>query len=254
MKPDISEKLKKAIDEHPEAKQDLLREAKRHAHLKLLTVILSEQKAKQIENLFNIARAHLQFQFRGEGTASSEIMHMLGLGSTTKVIAFCIVPETIAHDLMENISEALVLPAKGNGIAFTVPLSGAALKIVKLMDEESRSKIHEHIESEVEKMKSEATHEMILAVVNPGYSEDLMIAANAAGATGGTVVHARQTGNGEVLKVLGVSIQGEREIIAILTEREKKIDIMKAINAGFGVSSEAKGLILSVPVDGVAGI
>ncbi len=251
----ITDTLVKSMDRNPEVKDAILKEAARkHASLKLLAVILSESKAKQVENLFNIARVHMQFQFRGEGTASSELMSILGLGSTAKVIAFCLVPANIAGDLMKNITDLLILQVRGNGIAFTLPISGAVLRIVKLLDEEAREKLHEHIESEVEKMKTEATHELIISVTNPGYSEDVMDVAKQAGATGGTVIHARQAGGADVLKVFGVSIQGEREIVAILTEKEKKLDIMKAINGSFGFASEAKGLTISLPVDGVAGL
>ncbi len=251
----ITETLMKSMENNQEVKEAILKaEARKHASLKLLAVIVNENKAKQVEKLFNIARVHMQFQFRGEGTASSDLMHMLGLGSTAKVIAFCLVPSLIADDLIKNITDLLILQVRGNGIAFTLPVSGAVLRIVKLLDEEAREKLNKHIESEVEKMKTDATHELIISVTNPGYSEDVMDVAKKAGATGGTVIHARQTGDGDVLKVFGVSMQGEREIVAILTEKEKKLDIMKAINGSFGFASEAKGLTISLPVDSVAGL
>ena len=52
----------------------------------------------------------------------------------------------------------------------------------------------------------------------------------------------------------GINIQPEKEIIYILAEQEKKLAIMKVLGEKYGLHSEAQGLIISIPVDAVAGL
>jgi nitrogen regulatory protein PII len=81
-----------------------------------------------------------------------------------------------------------------------------------------------------------------------------MAAAREAGATGGTVINARGNAHQGPVKFFGISVQDEKEIIIILSTRERKAPIMQAVSQAFGISSKAGGIIFSLPVDGVAGL
>ena len=70
--------------------------------------------------------------------------------------------------------------------------------------------------------------EMILCIVNTGFSETVMDAAKEVGARGGTVVHARGTANKE--------------------------DVLHAVYRSAGLKTEGQGIAFSVPVDDVVGI
>lgn len=98
-------------------------------------------------------------------------------------------------------------------------------------------------------MVPDNAYSLILAVSEPGYTEQIMEAARDAGATGGTVLHARGVGHGAAEHFLSLTIQPEKEIISILTPSEKRIPIMRAINEKFGLRSDAKAMILSLPVE-----
>ena len=65
-------------------------------------------------------------------------------------------------------------------------------------------------------------HELILTIINRGYADLVMDAAKNAGASGGTIVHARGTGIHEAEKFFGIIVQPEKEIVLILTERENE--------------------------------
>lgn len=97
-------------------------------------------------------------------------------------------------------------------------------------------------------------HDLILTIVNRGFADEVMSAAKAAGAFGGTVVNARGTGTHELQHFFGAIIQPEKELVLILTEREKRNSIMEAICRDAGLSKEGMGICFSMPVDGVAGI
>jgi hypothetical protein len=97
-------------------------------------------------------------------------------------------------------------------------------------------------------------YSMIMALVNQGYSEEIMAAAKPAGATGGTVFHSRQAGSENATKLWGITIQPEREIVLIVCEKSKKAAIMKAINTAYGANSEARCFLISLPVEDVCGL
>ena len=76
-------------------------------------------------------------------------------------------------------------------------------------------------------MDAQRKFDLIITVVNRGFTDDVMHAAKSAGATGGTIMHARGTGIHEAERFFGVSIQPEKELVLILIEREKKQDVMR---------------------------
>ena len=96
--------------------------------------------------------------------------------------------------------------------------------------------------------------DLIVAIVNRGFSDLVMDAARAAGASGGTILHGRGTGVHEAERFFGVSIQPEKEVVLILTLTEELRKIMAAILEGAGLHTEGKGMAFSLQVDDVSGV
>ena len=179
----------------------------------------------------------------GSGTATTEILDCLGLEATEKAVLFCVAPHS--PQLVRRAEKALWLDVPGRGILMTVPVSsigGAAARDYLLQQEAEKS------------MEKEITHELLVVITNQGHTDMVMDAARAAGATGGTAVHAKGTGTELAKKFFGVSIAAEKELIFILTLEETRVPIMKAIMAQAGMQTEAQSLVLSLPVSGIAGL
>lgn len=96
-------------------------------------------------------------------------------------------------------------------------------------------------------------HSLLIAIVERGYTEVVMSAARAAGAKGGTVMSARGTGNFFIEKFLGATIEPEKEIVLVLTGKEERSAIMKAIYQEAGLDQEGRGLVFALPVEDVLG-
>ncbi len=96
-------------------------------------------------------------------------------------------------------------------------------------------------------------YELIVTIVNKDYSSELMDAARSVGATGGTILNARGTGNHEVEKLFGLTIQQEKEVVLILAKAENKTEIMKSIISATGLNTEGRGICFSLPVEDVIG-
>lgn len=222
--------------------------------LKLLVFIIDWSKTNKLKSVLEQEYVRFHYIFKGHGTASSEILDMLGIGSSEKAVAICLEPDFRVNVLLKEVSKKMGLHNPSSGIAFAIPISGINNHIVQMFNDEINEKIKNNLEKVAEKMENEAKYDLIITALNQGYSEKLMLAARKVGATGGTVINARSVPHEGAVKFFGISIQEEKEIIAILTTRDKKVDIMKAICQSFGISTEAKGLIFSLPADNITGI
>ena len=96
--------------------------------------------------------------------------------------------------------------------------------------------------------------EMVFAIVNSGYTEEVMDAVKACGATGGTILNARGTANTEIEKFFGISISSEKELVMIIIPKTIKENVLKAIYEKVGLNTPGQGIAFTVPVDDVVGI
>jgi hypothetical protein len=162
--------------------------------------------------------------------------------------------------LLKEVRKTLGFHSPGAGIAFTVPLSGinnpllAVFKESIIKNEKLAAELFGKGEDMASEKPAEIRNDLIISVINHGYSDEFMATARAAGATGGTVLSARGLAHAGPVKFFGVSVQDEKEIVLMLTSREKKAFIMKAVSQACGITSKAEGLIFSLPVDNVMGL
>ncbi len=218
---------------------------------RLLFLIATQKLTAKAEEVFAQGQLPIQYHAYAKGTASGEIADILGVGSVDKSVLIGILPQQSADKMLLRLQNRLLLGTPNSGVAFTVPLSGCSGAVIHLM-EGLEGNLNSSERNEGEGMDSRYT--TIMAFVDQGFSEEVMAAARPAGATGGTVFHSRRIGSGEAAKLWGVSIQQEREIVLILAQKENKLEIMKAIGERCGVQSNAHGIVISLPVDNVAGL
>ncbi len=217
--------------------------------IKMIVTIVDRGKGQRVVDICLKHNIHVHFICLGMGTANSEILDYLGLGETDKDVVISMAPQFKIPKMFEAINTEMQLKRPGKGIIFTMPLSGISGPFARVLTEEERDRF----EKEVNKMEESVKHDLILAVINQGHKEEVMAAAREAGATGGTVIHARNVGQ-ETERFLGICIQPEKDIIGIIVKREHKQAIMKAISQVAGLNTACKGLIFSLPVDSLVGI
>lgn len=219
----------------------------------MLILIATPKLADRAAEMFLQSHLPLQFRLNAEGTASSEIMDTLGFGSVDKCVLMSYVPQELGKQMLSMLHSRLRLDAVNSGIAFTIPLTGVANLVLRMMN--SAAEHYENSDSRKgEFTMGDAKYTLIAATVDRGFSGDVMNTARAAGAGGGTIVHSRSIENEEATGFWGLSVQEEKEIVLILAEHEDKVAIMKAISEAHGMHSKAKGLVVSLPIDDVMGI
>lgn len=96
--------------------------------------------------------------------------------------------------------------------------------------------------------------ELIVTIVNKGFSDYVIDASRDAGATGGTIINARGTGNDENESFMGINIQPEKEMVLTLVKTESKKQIMQEICERTNLNDDGRGLCFSLPITSVAGI
>ncbi len=217
----------------------------------MLFLIGTPKLVHKAVGMFQEGSVPVQYTIHAQGTASSEIMDMLGLGGVEKDVMLSMMPKALADQMLKKLRKTLHLGMPNTGIAFTVTMSSCSGHMIRLMESTQQK---EEEKAGREGLEMENAYSAILAIVNQGFSEEVMNAARPMGATGGTVFHSRRIGSEEAMKFWNISIQQEREAVLILAKKEDKKAIMQAINKECGMQGEAQGIVLSLPVDGIVGV
>lgn len=227
-----------------------MNETKKRESYRLLMLIANQKLAEKAAELFLEQNLPLQYRMNAKGTASSEIMDTLGFGSVDKYVLAAMVPRSFGSEMLGLLHTKLRLDAVNSGIAFTIPLTGVTNLMLRMMQSVEQAEQ----ERKGEHMMMENQHTLIAAIVDRGFSGNVMEAAKAAGAGGGTILHSRSVGNEAATGFWGQSVQEEKEIVLILAPHESKNAIMGAISEKCGMHSDAKGTVVSLPIDQVMGI
>ncbi len=219
---------------------------------RLLILICNPKLAERAAKLYADGSIPLHYRVSAAGTASSEMRDILGLESTEKAALISLLPRDIAKETLVRLRRALKIESTNSGIAFTIPITAVSKLVLRIM---------ENAENESETTEKRRINHMgnnkyalVAAIVNQGYSENVMEAARATGASGGTVIHSRSVGNEAIGGAWGFAVEDEREIVMIVAESDKKTTIMQSISDACGIKSEAQGIVISMPIEDVIGI
>lgn len=215
----------------------------------LMTTIADRNNGKKYLDLYKQEGINVMYVTMGQGTARGDILDYLGLESSEKVVMYSFLEMDKWKEVKKDLQKKIQIDAPGEGIAYIVPLSsiGGRRTLQFLLE---KQELPEREESTLK----DTTYELIVAIADQGNLDLVMDAARGAGAYGGTVIHAKGTGMEYAEKYLGVTIAAEKEMIFIVTKKEQKNSIMKAIMEQAGMDSAAKTIVFSLPVTDTAGL
>lgn len=222
----------------------------------LLTAIVSPERIDSFENFFIKHNTPALMQAMGVGTASDDMLDYLGIGESDKEIIFTVLSKRRARILMRAMDREMQLYIPGNGIAFSVELSAfAGMTALELVCGEKEEQLRSNSDNlEEDTSMEQGDYQLIIAITNRGYVDEVMEAARAASARGGTVIHALGTGNKHVEQFFGISIAQERDMIFIVSTSKAKDAIMKAIVAEAGKTTQSHAIVFSLPVSDIVGL
>lgn len=205
--------------------------------LVMMVSVLKRNLSEKAITFLNSENISITLGRYGRGTATKELAKMF-MPDREKCVLFSIMPYSISKRIMEE----LLSSCDHAGVAFTLPLSSVGgANLYEFL--EGKNKLEEESNMEVK-----IENELIIAVTNRGYTDNVMNVAREAGARGGTVVHARGTGDEASEKFFGETIGAEREMIFIVATKEARKNIMNAIMEKVGAGSEAQTFVFALPV------
>ena len=97
-------------------------------------------------------------------------------------------------------------------------------------------------------------HEVIFAIVNSGFAEDVMDVAREQGVKGGTILNARGVAREDAAAFFGITLHAEKEILMMVVEKDIRDNVLNAIYKEMGMAKAAQGIAFSLPVSDVTGL
>lgn len=92
--------------------------------LKLLITVVNRPKVEFYMDLLQTFEVNMQFVASARGTASSEILQMMGIEESEKAVIFSIIRADRAAAALSALDHRFATIKRGKGIAYTVPMSG----------------------------------------------------------------------------------------------------------------------------------
>ena len=213
--------------------------------MKVILSIVERGQGAAIMRLYRKRQVPIHIQCAGKGTATSEIMDILGLGSSEKDVVISFAAASAAKKLLHDLDNELRGHTGGAGIVVSVPISGLNSLIANLAAYHAESLKGKEGSNEMERTENS----LILVVCAQGCTDDVMATAKTHGARGGTVIKGRLSGREELEQAYEVELKAEREIVAIVVPTDLRGPIMEAINAEHGLRSEAQAALCSLPIE-----
>lgn len=211
-----------------------------------LVSIVARGKGKRYINMVAEKNIRMNLQSVGHGTATSEMMDILGLGTNDKDVVISVATQKDVSALLSELTKNLEGSVRYGGLLMVTKLSAINRLAAEVI---LRSRTESAEKEETRMTKGEGKFNLILIAVNEGFADDVMKTAKKAGATGGTVIRARQVGAELLEQFEEADLQEEKEIITILSPMATSGHIISAVNEEFGLRSAAKGVVCAVPVE-----
>ena len=90
--------------------------------LKILFTVVDKNKGEFYMDVISQFDVNFQMQLKGKGTATSELVDLLGL-NLSKAVILSVVREDLVETIMHTLEDKFATIKNGKGIAFAVPMS-----------------------------------------------------------------------------------------------------------------------------------
>ena len=181
--------------------------------------------------------------FLGNGTVKNSLLELLGLYEVRKEIVMMIAEKEVAQKALVALDTRLEFKKPNHGIAFSVPVRNflGGRKCIHNIIKESRG-------------VNGAVYNALFVVVERGYAEAVVDAANSAGSGGATVINARGSGSHETNTLFSMAIEPEKEIVMILAKTDQMEDIAAAIREKLKIDEPGNGVMFILDVNKTYGL
>ena len=220
-----------------------------HTELYLMMTVTGRNRVPDFIRMYHDKGLETHLLSLGHGPAPQRYLRYLALDETEKTVILSVITGRKWLEVKKAMSVRLRIEAPGVGVAYIVPLAsvGGKRELMFLTDGQG------FVKGDEQTLKG-TEQELLMVICNQGYSETVMDAARTAGARGGTVIHARGTGQDKAERFLGISLASEKDVILIVAATEDKKEMIRQIMQDAGPGSKAGAVVFSLPVTDTAGM
>lgn len=187
------------------------------------TIIFNRGVSKSFIDILEKKMNFLYTVIMAEGTAQQSILKALGLDEIKKDVVYLLSQENEKEIIKDILKEKYHFEEKPVGIYFASPTE--------------------------EKMEDyEMENVVIYIIVNRGMSDDVVEVATANGAGGATILHGRGSGIEKKKLFFDIKIEPEKDIILIVSSKDKKEQIINSVKEKIDLEKEGNGVIFTMPV------
>lgn len=172
------------------------------------------------------------------GTINNSILRLLNLNENKKDVV-------LIAEMLENGTSKLKEIA--DYFQFEKPNYGVGFNIF----------INQMVKKEMCNSEGDETmnkYELIYAIVNKGFGEDVVDAAQKAGSSGATIINARGSSVHETSKIFSIEIEPEKEIVLMIVPSDMKDQICQAIIRETKITEPGKGVLFTQSINEVYGL
>lgn len=187
----------------------------------------------------------------GLGTAPPGSFTFWGMEmEPSKEIILTMVPEHQKESVFTAIRRIAKLHKPGTGISIIVDMLKLAgcIHLGKEIFSTNKNQI------ERTTMNDKEVFNLIVTIVNKGYSGEVIKASREAGAEGGTIMNGRGSGIHETGSLFSLHIEPEKEIVLTLVNQSICDNVLRTIIDKTHLDEPGKGIAFVIPVEEAAGI
>lgn len=218
---------------------------------KLIITIVKKSSARKAVQASKTAGAEGGTTFLGKGAAMHEKDSIWGMTiMPERETIMTLICDENYEEVLNSMCQSCNLQKPRHGLAFAINVVG-----VTGIYHNCQDPLSDEGEERRDTMKDKTSrHQLIITIVNKGYSELAVEASKKAGARGGTILFGRGTGIHEKAKLLGINIEPEKEVLLTLVDKEKTPQVLDAIVEAAELEKPGKGIAFILDVEMVTGI
>lgn len=219
------------------------------SNIKLLTTIVDRGQGEKIAAICRRQQLTFHLVCLGLGTASSEILDWFGLGETDKDVVLTLASSQKVSAMLSIFSDELHIKRPGKGSPSRSHCPALPAPYSRLCQKNPH-----HSKRKEPLWKSLSNLNLSSPSSTQGTVIRLSPRPEAPGLPAEPPFTPRDVSHESAEKFFGISIQQEREIVAILIKKEIKQAVMPGNQSGRRLQTPAKGLIFALPVDDLIGL
>ncbi|MGT2665940.1 P-II family nitrogen regulator [Streptococcus rifensis] len=212
--------------------------------LELLYAIVNSGQGNHILKLAQEAGIQHGTIVSALGTVKHPFMDFLSLYDAEKDIVLMVSWQEKTQEIMDYLEQKVHFEKPNHGLLFSISacqVIGAEGFPTTFMD--------------TDQAKGEKKmYHLITTIVEQGFADNVIEAAEVAGSRGGTIINGRGSGSSEMTNLFNMTIEPEKELVWIVAPKEDSDKIIQSIRHYLRIDEPGRGIIYVQTIDDIYGL